>query len=224
MIGRRWRLRRPLADPTKRTTQPSAPMPTLVGHESTNGPQTVPYKDQWTGPVTVLDLPCLLRRPTSTRAADPHLRVVAEVHHAIRVVHRPAAPALTRRWVSGPLSSGEWGVHGQPLAALAARALRAWRRAPSSGTFRGPSGVRYTRQASAPAPLPVSNRSTPSTTNAGEPANRQALAASSLSMTRTANGVPAKPMSSSALRSSDDAASLPGHPGITSTSTSTPAS
>lgn len=196
----------------------------MVDHDLAIGPQNVTYPDQRTGPVTVLDLPCLLRRPTSTRAADPHLRVVAEVHHAIQVVRRPAAPALTRRRISGPLTNGEWDVHGQALAALAARALRAWRRAPSSGTFRGPSGVRYTRQANAPSALPISKRSTPSTTNAGEPANRQALAASSLSMVRTANAVPAKPMSSSALRSSADAASLPGHPGITSTSTSTPAS
>ena len=217
----RCALRHTPADPAERTAQPSAPMPPEVKHESTNSAQTVTYEDKRTGPISILDRPCLLCSPTGTRAAYPHFGMVAEVHDAVWVVHIPAAPTLTRQRVSGCLIRGERGVHGQPLAA---RSLRASRRAWRSGTFRGPSAVRYIRQASAPPSLPLWNRSTPSTTNAGEPASRRALAASSLSMILTVNGVPAKPMSSRARRSSADAASLPGHPGMTSTSTSIPAS
>ena len=109
MIGRRSR--HPLADPAQRPAQPSAPMPTPVDHESTNDPQTVSSEDERTGPVTVLDLPRLLRGPPSTRSAYTHLGMVAEMHHEARVVHRPAAPALTRRRAGGCLLRDERGVH-----------------------------------------------------------------------------------------------------------------
>jgi hypothetical protein len=60
--------------------------------------------------------------------------------------------------------------------------------------------------------------------NAGEPANLRARAASSGSTIPTVNGVCERPMSSSAARSNFIAFSAPGHSGITSSSTSTPAS
>src|SRR5262245_3729069 len=60
--------------------------------------------------------------------------------------------------------------------------------------------------------------------NAGEPANLRAWAVSSVSMIATVKGSFGNPMSSRAARSKSDASSEPGHSGITSSSTSTPAS
>lgn len=199
-------------------------MPVAVAHPTAESPKPVAPVDQESGLVAVLDLPCFLGRPPGTRATHPHLRMVAEVDHPGRIVNRTATPTLPRRCVGVSLGCADRHLHGQLLAAWPACVLRAFRRSRREGTFRWPSGVGYTRQAIPPPVVPLSNRSAPSTTNAGEPAKRRALATASVSMTWMVNCASPRPMSSSAVRSNSAASSAPGQSGITSSSISTRAS
>src|SRR6476659_4930993 len=81
-------LRQMMAKPAQWPPEHGVPVPVAAAHLTAEAPEPVAHVDEGSGFVAVLDLPGLLGRPAGTRAAHRHFRMVAEVHHAVRVVGR----------------------------------------------------------------------------------------------------------------------------------------
>ena len=134
-------LRHVLVQPANRSSEHMVPMPAALDHAAPELSEPMSHLREGSGLATVLELPGFLGCPPGAGQAHRHFAMVAQVHHALRVADRPAAPALPGRWV-GRGSAGNGRIpHGQARGMRADCSLKTLRSSCRAGTFRGPSGV-----------------------------------------------------------------------------------